>query len=128
MIVPAEVEIAVNNGDDPPLPIRTISLEMRRRALCFQVAEGQQFTLAYGDPRLEAPVYDLARTYTPSAHSSLVALSPEELNPGWRPRPDDRPYTERHPHLLWIALLCVVCILALVAFRSSHPHRHPHHR
>ena len=123
---PAEVEVAVNNGDDPPLPISGISLEMRRRALCFQAAEGQQFTLRYGDPKLEAPVYDLARTYTPSARSALVTLGPEELNPAWQPRPDDRPYTERHPHLLWIALLCVVCILALVAFRSSHPRSHHH--
>ena len=101
---------------------------MRQRSLCFQATSGQQLTLFYGDPKLEAPVYDFARTYTPSARSAVAHLGPEESNPAWRPRPDDRPYTERHPHLLWLALLLMVCSLALVAFRSSkagfhHPHR-----
>ena len=123
---PAEVEVAIHNGDDPPLPVTAVQLEMRQRALCFQASATQQFNLTYGDPKLEAPVYDLARTYTPSAHSATAQLGPEELNPTWHPRPDARPYTERHPHLLWIALLIVVCILALVAFRSTHPrHHHP---
>jgi hypothetical protein len=46
-------------------------------------------------------------------------LGPEQLNPTYRPRPDTRPLSERHPHLLWIVLLVVVCILAIVAIRSS---------
>jgi hypothetical protein len=46
-------------------------------------------------------------------------LGPEKLNAAYRERPDERPLTERRPHLLWIALLVVICILALVAIRSS---------
>lgn len=124
---PAEVDVAVQNGDDAPIPITAVQLEMRRRALCFQSLDHQQFTLFYGDPQLDAPVYDLARTYTPAAHSTAAVLGPEEPNPGFHPRPDVRPFTERHPHLLWIALLLTVCVLALVAFRSAHPqHHNPH--
>ncbi len=129
----AEVEVIVHNSDDSPLPIRSVGLEMRQRDLCFQApasqpGTAQQLTLFYGDSRLPAPAYDLVRTYTPSAHSAIARLGPEELNPAWRPRPDVRPYTQRHPHLLWIALLIFICTFALVAFRSSHPRRHHPHR
>ncbi len=123
----AEVEVSIRNGNDPPLPIASVELEMRQRSICFQSTPNGQLTLTYGDPELPAPVYDFARTYTPAAHSAIAQLGPEEANPAWRNRPDTRPFTERHPHLLWIALLAVVCSLALVAFRSAHPHRH-HHR
>lgn len=120
----AEVDVSVHNGNDTPLPIASVQLEMRQRRLCFQAARGEQFTLFYGDPELAAPVYDFARTYTPAAHSALVQLGPQELNAAFQPRPDDRPFTERHPQLLWLALLAVVCSLALVAFRSSRVHHH----
>ncbi len=118
---PADVDVTVNNGDDPPLALRSVALEMRQHSLCFQAASAQQLTLTYGDAALPAPVYDFARTYTPAAHSAVAQLGPEEHNPGWHARADTRPFTERHPHLLWIALLIVVCSLALIAFRSGHP-------
>jgi len=121
---PAEVEVEVDNGNEPPLPISSVQLDMRQRDLCFQTVAGQQLTLLYGDPELSAPVYDLARTYTPSARSATAQLGPEDLNPAWRPRRDHRAYTERHPHLLWIALLIVVGSLAFVAFH--HPHTRLH--
>ena len=31
----ATVEVAVDNGDDTPLPITAIRLEMRQRKICF---------------------------------------------------------------------------------------------
>jgi hypothetical protein len=46
-------------------------------------------------------------------------LDPEQFNRAYRDRPDTRPLTERHPHLLWIVLLVVLCILAVVAIRSA---------
>ena len=79
----------------------------------------QPLTLFYGDPALTAPQYDYARLFSPSAAMRTAQLGPEQLNPAYRDRPDTRPLTERHPHLLWIVLLVVICILAIVAIRSS---------
>ena len=115
----AVVEVAIDNGDDRPLPIHSVVLEMRERRLCFNVPSPEPVTLFYGDPALEAPQYDLARIFVAGAPSSRARLGPEQRNPAWTPREDLRSFTARHPHLLWIALLIVVCILALVAFRSS---------
>jgi len=115
----ATVEVAIENGDDTPLPITAVRLEMRQRKICFDTTSGQSLTLFYGDPALTAPQYDYARLFTPSDAMHSAQLGPEQSNPAYRDRPDSRPLTDRHPHLLWIALLAVVCILAIVAIRSS---------
>jgi hypothetical protein len=115
----ATVEVAVDNGDDVPLPIAAVRLEMRQRKICFDVSGRQPMTLFYGDPALTAPQYDYARLFAPSDATQAAQLGPEQLNSDYRERPDARPFTDRHPHLLWIVLLVMVCILAIVAIRSS---------
>jgi hypothetical protein len=115
----ATVEVAIDNGNDTPLPIAAIRLEMRQRKICFDAPNAQPMTLFYGDPALTAPQYDYARLFSPSREIHTAQLSPEQLNPAYRDRPDQRPLTERRPHLLWIVLLAVICILTVVAIRSS---------
>jgi hypothetical protein len=115
----ATVEVAVENGDDTPLPITAIRLEMRQRKICFDASGAQALTLFYGDSALTAPQYDYARLFSASDVARTAQLGSEQLNPAYRDRPDSRPLTDRHPHLLWIVLLAVVCILAIVAIRSS---------
>jgi hypothetical protein len=113
------VEVAIENGNDTPLPLTAIRLEMRQRKICFDAPAAQPLTLFYGDPALTAPQYDYERLFSLSGVTRAAQLSPEQLNPAYRDRPDSRPLTDRHPHLLWIALLVVICILAIVAIRSS---------
>jgi hypothetical protein len=115
----ATVEVAIDNGNDTPLPITAIRLEMRQRQLCFNAPTPQPLTLYYGDPALTVPQYDYARLFSPTGEIHTAQLGPEQLNPAYRDRPDQRPLTERRPHLLWIVLLAVICILAIVAIRSS---------
>jgi hypothetical protein len=121
---PASVEVAIDNGDDPPLPLATIRLEMRQRKLCFSAPSAQPVVLFYGDTGLDAPQYDYARLFSAAAHTGVGELGPEQLNPGYRPRPDTRSLTERYPDILWIALLAVICILAVVALRSARAIHH----
>jgi hypothetical protein len=115
----ATVEVAIENGDDAPLPLTAIWLEMRQRKICFDVPAAETLTLFYGDPALNAPQYDYARLFTLSDAMHTAQLGPEQLNPRYHNRPDSRPLTDRYPHLLWIVLLVVVCILAVVAIRSA---------
>ena len=115
----AKVEVSVDNGDDAPLPLTAIRLEMRQRKICFDATGVEPLTLFYGDSALTAPQYDYARLFAVSEKVREAQLGPEQLNPGYHDRPDARPLTERHPHLLWIVLLAVICLLAIVAIRSS---------
>ena len=116
---PASVEVAISNGDDAPLPVTAVRLEMRQRKLCFAAPAAGAVTLFYGDDGLAPPQYDYARLFSATAPSAVAQLGPEQRNPEYRPRPDTRPLTERYPDLLWIALLAVICLLAVVALRSA---------
>ncbi|MGA2897004.1 MAG: DUF3999 family protein [Acidobacteriaceae bacterium] len=122
----AKVEVAIENGDDQPLPIAAVRLEMRQRKICFDApaggAEGKDSGLAlfYGDSRLDAPEYDYARLFVASRAVLAAELGPERLNPNYRaPAAPLRPFTERHPELLWIALIAAICALGVVALRAA---------
>jgi hypothetical protein len=115
----AIVEVAVENGNDAPLPITAVRLEMRERKLCFDVPAAGPVTLYYGDPTLTAPKYDYARLFSTAGSTRNAELGSEQSNSSYRPRPDTRPITERHPELLWIALLAVISSLGVVAVHSS---------
>ncbi|MGC2619608.1 MAG: DUF3999 family protein [Acidobacteriaceae bacterium] len=111
--------ITIDNGDDPPLPLNSVRLEMAARELCFDAMPGVNYTLFYGDPALSAPRYDYAKLFMPAANAALATLGPELQNPRYQPRPDVRPFTERHPALLWAALVLVVAVLGIVALRTA---------
>ena len=118
----AKVQVAIENGDDQPLPIAVVKLEMRQRKLCFDAAAaaGAPLSLYYGDPALVAPVYDYARLFVASANPLAVTLGPEQGNPRYTPRPQaPESFTDRHPQVLWIALIITVCILGAVALRAA---------
>jgi hypothetical protein len=115
---PATVTVTVENGDDTPLPIQNVQLQMRQRTMCFDAAAGASYLMRYGDPALHAPVYDYARLFQPQTKPIAAQLGPELANPDYHPRPDERPYTERHPELMWVALILVVAALGGTALHS----------
>jgi hypothetical protein len=115
----AKVDVAIENGDDVPLPIAAVRLEMRQRKLCFDAPAAGGLALFYGDPRLTAPVYDYARLFAVSDKALMAELGPEALNPDYRAPVDERSFTERHPEVLWIALIAVICALGMVALRAG---------
>ncbi len=118
----AKVEVAIENGDDQPLQIAAVRLQMRQRRLCFDAAAAGAGPLAlyYGDPTLSAPVYDYERLFTPEEKPLAVALGPQLANPDFAPRPGTLPsFTDRHPEVLWIALIAAIAALGLVALKSS---------
>jgi Protein of unknown function (DUF3999) len=116
---PAKWTVTVDNGDDTPLAVQTVNLQMLQRTLCFEAAGSGQYTLFYGDPALTAARYDYATLFTPQTDAAQVTAGPEQRNPEYQPRPDHRPLTERYPGLLWGALVIVIATLALIAFRSA---------
>ncbi len=117
-VATAYVEIGVVNGDDPPVDIRAVNLQMRERKICFN-APANPVQMYYGDPTLQAPQYDFSRLFNPATPTRLATLTPEATNPVYIPPADSRNFAERHPAVLWFALIAVISILAFVAFRSA---------
>jgi hypothetical protein len=112
------VRLTIQNGDDAPLALHGVELQMRERQLCFLRKPNTSYVLRYGDPLLGAPQYDVspieaaAMTVSESTLGAERALTPEAAT-------GLRPFTERHPVLLWIALILVVGTLGFVALRSA---------
>ena len=112
------VRLTIQNGDDAPLALHGVALQMRERQVCFLRKPNTSYVLRYGDPLLGAPQYDLspieatAMSVSESTLGAERALTPEAAI-------GLRPFTERHPVLLWIALILVVGTLGFVALRSA---------
>jgi hypothetical protein len=116
---PAKWTVTIENRDDAPIQISLVRLEMLERSLCFDASEPAGYTLHYGDPALAAPRYDYASLFALQSNAAKATLGPESTNPDHQERPDSRPFTERHPALLWAALGMVILLLGAVALRSA---------
>lgn len=123
---PAKWTIRIENGDDVPL-VGSIQLQMLERELCFATAGNARYTLFYGDPALPAPVYDYSALFSLQTNAARATAGAEQRNPIYQSRPDQRPFTEKHPGLLWAALIAVIALLGGIALRSSpRTNRSPH--
>ncbi|MGC2163350.1 MAG: DUF3999 family protein [Silvibacterium sp.] len=111
--------IAIHNEDDAPLTLKSVSLQMVARTLCFSAQPDASYSLYYGDKALATPHYDYATLFTLDKDAARATLGPEQPNPQYQPRPDTRPFTEKHPALLWIALIAAIFLLGVIALRSS---------
>src|SRR6266404_1709286 len=105
------------NGDD--LPLSNVALEFRGldRRVTFRAERGRSYRLLYGNARATAPSYDFARIFDPSDRKALALahLGPEEITVNYA---DPRPFTERHPNLLWIVVGIAAVLLALAAVHA----------
>lgn len=110
------ITVTVHNGDDQPLKM-SARLQQYERRIYFPAPKGSRLTLYYGDEKLERPVYDYARLFQPTSDLQAT-LGPEIANAGYEGRPDERPWTERHPAVLWIAIIAAVLVLGAIAMRS----------
>jgi len=115
---PAKWTVTIENHDDTPIQMKSIRLEMLARNLCFDATSGAAYTLYYGDSALAAPTYDYATLFELQQNAASAQLGAAVVNPAYQPRPDERPFTEKHPALLWVALVLVIALLGYLAFRS----------
>jgi hypothetical protein len=116
----AKVEVVIENGDDQPLPIAAVRLEMRQRRICFDAAAASAgLAMYYGDAELVAPVYDYERLFVAERKPVAAELGVERMNPEYAPAVVTLPFTERHPEVLWVVLICVVSALGVVALKSA---------
>lgn len=112
------LKAVIHNGDDQPLKITGATLQQYERRIYFDAAPGAAYTLYYGDDKLEPPVYDYAKLFQRDAAASASVLGGEEMNAAYTGRPDERPWSERHPAVLWVAILAAVLVLGTLALKS----------
>jgi Protein of unknown function (DUF3999) len=111
--------ITISNGDDPPLPVRLIP-QMIERRLYFAPHGTTTLKLYYGDDNVIAPVYDYDKFFRDAdAKTAVVAeLGAGMHNPQYKPRPDQRPWSERNGWVLWVAMAVAIIGIGLIALRG----------
>jgi hypothetical protein len=112
------LKVIVHNGDDLPLRIANVRLQQLERRIYFDAPGRGQLALYYGDEKLGPPVYEYARLSQLDKAATFASLTPEISNEAYTGRPDDRPWSERHPVVLWITIIGAVVILGGIALRS----------
>ena len=110
--------ITVDNGDNPPLAIAAVQLLSVERRVYFDPHEKSSLMLYYGDDKLDSPVYDYARFFHADPAAARAELGQGMHNQAYSGRPDDRPWSERHKAVLWLAMLLAVIVLAALAIRG----------
>ena len=116
----SQYSIVVENGDDAPLKIRRVIPQVIERRVYFQPNGVAGLTTYYGDDKLGAPVYDYAKLFQKSweADAAEAKLGPGQHNAAYTGRPDERPWTDRHPEVLWAAMILAVAGFGFIAMRS----------
>ena len=109
--------IEVVNGSDSPLAGAIPALLIIPRFVLFFPQTGRSYRLIYGNIRAQSPTYDLARTfdYRTAPGAPVRTIGAEESTSNYL---DARPFSERHPHLLWLALGIAAVVLAYAALRA----------
>jgi hypothetical protein len=111
------LRVEVVNRSDGPLAGATLSLYTTPRRVVFTAEPGRSYRLLYGNPRALAADYEMARV-TPAA--ALEAAPPAELGPEVANAAyvDPAPWSERHPVVLWAALIATLAVLGVLAIRA----------
>jgi hypothetical protein len=111
------LRVEILNGDDAPLNGVTLSASMVPHLVLFRPATGHSYRLAYGNEKAQSPSYDLQRTLHIGATEEVLAdqLGPEQENAAYQ---DPRPFSERHPAVLWGSLAVAVLLLGYTALRT----------
>ena len=115
---PGNYRVIVHNGDDVPLKIADVRLQQYERRIYFETEAGMAVRLYYGDEKLSAPIYDYRNLFQRDANAIPLTLGAEVLNAAYTKRPDERPWSERHPAVLWAAIIAAVLFLGGLAYRS----------
>jgi Protein of unknown function (DUF3999) len=106
----------LDRNDVPIVGLRPIP-EQVTRSVVFRQDPSHSYRVLYGHNRAQAAQYELGRLLSSGDLKTAVnsQLGPEELN---RNHVSAEPWTERHPILLWTALLIVVAVLGVQAVRA----------
>lgn len=112
------IRVDVINGNDQPLANVGLILAAVPRTLIFKQAAREEYRLIYGNQKAGVPQYDLAHYVdftSPRPDHHVLSLGPEEEIANYR---DPRPFTERHPEILWSALGAAIVLIGLTALKT----------
>jgi hypothetical protein len=111
-------KLTIQNHDDRPIEITTVTGIGLARRVILPMTGKKPYIAYFGNPKAEAPRYDLAHRmrYIQTESLPCLELLPTHPNPAYIAPESTEPWTERHPELLWIVMGGVIALLALLIF------------
>jgi hypothetical protein len=115
-----QFRVRIWNYDSPPLSVESVTLRRMPRILIFNASPGEGYRLFFANPEGTRRNYDLRGALgrldlQKLPEASLTSMAP---NPDFAPRTRVKPWTERHPALIWAALGIAVLLLAGMLLRT----------
>jgi len=112
--------LRVWNRDSPPLDVVSAVLERLPRVVVFSCNPPKNYRLFFGCSTAQRPSYDLELAVKRLDITDLPRCASGALtaNAGFKVQEESRPWTERHPALLWTGLCAGVLLLGLILLRT----------
>ena len=114
----SRIALTIDNADNPPLTLTSVQPQSVEQRIYFDPQGKTSLTMYYGDEALSAPDYDYAKFFRQEESAARAELGPGTHNDAYAGRPDSRPWSERHPAALWVAMSLAIAILAALAIRG----------
>lgn len=114
------LRLRVYNRDDRPLAVKAAGLSVIRTRVKFKPSDGGSYWLYYGNADAHPPSYDLRDLLAREAPAPEFTIAPgaEEPNPDYREKPPPvKPWSERHPAVLYVTLALAVVGMGTVTVR-----------
>ena len=112
------LRLRIFNHDNPPLPVSKIILTADRRVIEFPATTAAQYWLYSGNPDAKQPIYDFAQTHPRDSQPLALTPGPQQPNPTYRPPPPpEKPWTDRHPTILYTVLITAILVMGALAAR-----------
>jgi len=114
------LRLTIENEDNPPLTFREATLNRFLQLVRFPFAPGRERRLYLGNAYVGAPRYDL-RYYVSRLEKEGVVpgtLGLVAANPVFSADEEMPPWSERHPVILWGALIAIGAVLAVLILRQ----------
>jgi hypothetical protein len=111
-------EAVIHNGDDPALPFGRVTPLVIERRVYLDPGDRQEVHLYFGDEETHAPAYEFAQLFLEDRDARAARPGAVAENPAYTPRPDLRPWSDRHPAVVWTALALAVLALGVLALRA----------
>jgi hypothetical protein len=114
------LRLRIFNGDNRPVPALRVYVETLKRVFKFLPPSAGDLWLYYGNPDARPPIYDLAAILgrqAPLAETTPV-IGEWKVNSDYRPPPgQEKPWSERHPAVLYTVLGLAVVGMGFVTVR-----------